>query len=204
AQPVVRRHRQRHARIDARELFDADAVVQRRHPGAAVLLGELDAEQAERGELRHQLAGKVLLLVPLAHVRPHLRLRELADAAPQQILLFGKPEVHQRIRIARGQSVASDAGQSPLLTVATTSAYVLRAVFCTHARRDPSVDQAGSNACFAPETACLWRSRLNRNNRPSRSVNAIAPLPAGPQPNISPGTGAALTNSLIVSPSSCS
>ena len=43
AQTVVRGHRQRDRRIDAREFLDADAVVDRRQPRAAVLLGELDA-----------------------------------------------------------------------------------------------------------------------------------------------------------------
>ena len=91
----MRRHRQRNAGVDARELLDADAVVDRRHAGAAVLLRELDAQQAERGQLRHQLDRKVLLLIPLAHVRPHFCLRELAHAAAEQHLLLGGTEVHQ-------------------------------------------------------------------------------------------------------------
>ena len=94
AQAVVRGDRQRHGRIDARELLDADAVVDRRHAGAAVLLGKLDAEQAERRQLRHQLGGEMLVLVPLADVRPDFGFGELADAAAQQFLLFGRPEVH--------------------------------------------------------------------------------------------------------------
>ena len=52
AQPVVRGDRQRDRRIDARELLDADAVVDGRHAGAAVFLGKLDAHETERGELR--------------------------------------------------------------------------------------------------------------------------------------------------------
>jgi len=35
---------------------------------------------------------------------------------------------------------------------------------------------------------------------PSRLVNAIVPLPAGPHPNIRPGTGGSLTNSLNSEP----
>ena len=83
------------AGIDARELLDADAVVERRHAGAAVLLRELDAEQPERRELRHQLDRKMLRLVPLADVRADFGLGELADGAAQQLLLFGQPEVHE-------------------------------------------------------------------------------------------------------------
>ena len=82
------------AGIDARQLFDADAVVDGRHAGAAVLLGQLDAQQAERGELRDQLGRKVLRLVPLADVRPDFGFGELANAAAQQLLLFGQPEIH--------------------------------------------------------------------------------------------------------------
>ena len=94
AEAVVRRDRQRDRRIDARELLDADAVVDRRHPRAAVLLRELDAHQPERGQLRQQLDGKVLRLVPLHDVRPDLGFGELADGAPQQLLLVGQTEIH--------------------------------------------------------------------------------------------------------------
>ena len=95
AEAVVRGHRQRDGRIDARELLDADAVVDRRHAGAAVLLRELDAEQPERSQLRPQLGREVLRLVPFADVRPDLGLRELADAAAEQDLLLGRTEVHE-------------------------------------------------------------------------------------------------------------
>ena len=80
--------------------------------------------------------------------------------------------------------------------------YFFRPLFCAHARCDPSVDHAGSSAFFAADTDSLCLLRSNRKSRPSRSVKAIAPLPAGPQPNISPGTAFSLTNSLIVSPAS--
>ena len=92
---VVRGHRQRDGGIDARKLLDADAVVDRRHPGAAVLLVELDAEQPERRQLRPQLGREVLFLIPLADVRPNLGFREFADAAAEQDLLLGRTEVHE-------------------------------------------------------------------------------------------------------------
>ena len=44
-----------------------------------------------RGE---QLARKVLRLVPLHDVRPQLGFRELANAAAQQVLILGQPDVH--------------------------------------------------------------------------------------------------------------
>src|SRR5262252_3082486 len=90
------------------------------------------------------------------------------------------------------------------LTAATISAYFFRAPFCTQASFDPSVDHAGRSAFFAAGTDTLWRLRSNRNSRPSRSVKAIVPLPAGPHPNINPGTGDSFTNSLMVSPTSIS
>ena len=87
AQPVVRGDGQRDRRIDARELLDADAVVDRRHRRAAEFFRELNAHQSERGELREQLAWELLRLVPLARVRPQLGFGEFADAAPQQLLI---------------------------------------------------------------------------------------------------------------------
>ena len=96
AEPVVGRHRQGDRRIDAGQLFDADAVVDGGHAGAAVLFRKLDAHQSEGGELRDQLGGKLLRLIPLAHVRADLGLGELADAAAQQLLLRGQTKVHRR------------------------------------------------------------------------------------------------------------
>ena len=96
AQPVVGRHRQRDRRIDAGQLFDADAVVDGGHAGAAVLFRKLDAHQSERGELRDQIGGKLLRLIPFAHVRADLGFGELADAATEQLLLRGQTKVHRR------------------------------------------------------------------------------------------------------------
>ena len=44
----------------------------------------------------HQFSGKVLRLIPLAHVRADFGLGELADAAAQQLLLRGQTKVHRR------------------------------------------------------------------------------------------------------------
>src|SRR5439155_2887495 len=64
AEAVVRGHRERDAGIDPRELLDADAIIDRRHAGAAVRLRNLNAEQAERSELGNEFRGKVLRLIP--------------------------------------------------------------------------------------------------------------------------------------------
>jgi hypothetical protein len=89
AQPIVRGNRQRNRRVDARELFDADAVVDRRQSGAAVLLRKLNARQPERAEPRPEVARKALRLVPGHHIRTDFCLGELADCFPEQ-LLFGR------------------------------------------------------------------------------------------------------------------
>jgi len=66
-----------------------DAVVERRHAGAAVLLGVLNAQQPEHRQLRHQVGGKMLRLIPFANVRADLGFGELTYRAAQQLLLFG-------------------------------------------------------------------------------------------------------------------
>ncbi len=67
--------------------------------GAAVRVGHLDAEEAELAEAGHQLGRKVLRLVPLANVRQDFVLRELANAAAQQLLIRGQAEVHGAPRL---------------------------------------------------------------------------------------------------------
>ena len=97
AQPVVGGHRQGDGGIDTGQLFDADAVVDGGHAGAAVLLRKLNAHQSRgRRAAGTQFSGKLLGLIPLAHVRPDLGLGELADAAAQQLLLRGQTKVHRR------------------------------------------------------------------------------------------------------------
>ena len=94
AEAVVRRDRQRDGRVDARELLQAEAVVDGGHPGAAPLLGELNPHQAQVGQLRDERARKLLRLVPLAHERTDLAFGELADRLPQQLLFVGELEMH--------------------------------------------------------------------------------------------------------------
>ncbi len=111
-EPVVRGHRQRHARIDARELFDADAVVDGAHAGAAVGLGELDAHQAEVGQLRQQFLGKVLRFVPLHDVGPNFGFGEFANALAKERLLVGQREIHCDNYICRRTDVVDGSRRS--------------------------------------------------------------------------------------------
>jgi hypothetical protein len=91
---VVRGDRQAHGRVDSCQLFDRDAVVNRRHGGTAEFLGKLDSHEPQRRELRDELLRKELLFIPLHDMRANFGLRELADTAAQQLLLVSQPEVH--------------------------------------------------------------------------------------------------------------
>ena len=81
-------------RIDAREFLDAEAVVDGRHAGPAVLLWKLDAEQPEVGELRKELRWEALGLVPGHDVRPDVCVREFSQTPPQHELFVAEPEIH--------------------------------------------------------------------------------------------------------------
>ena len=94
AQTVVRRDGERHRGTDAGQLFDADAVVDRRERGAAVFFGKLHAGKTERGEFRQEIVRELLRLVPLHDVGTDLGFRELADRPAQQVLLLSRAKVH--------------------------------------------------------------------------------------------------------------
>ena len=97
AQAVVRGHRQRDRRIDARQLLDADAVVDRRHrrrrrtprgtgcPSARAPPSFGSSSIGKCCASSHSLTcGRISAL------------GELADGAAQQLLLVGQTEVHGR------------------------------------------------------------------------------------------------------------
>ena len=94
AQTVVRRDRERHRGTHARQFFDADAVVDRRERRAAVFLWKLNAGEPERRELRQEIVGELLRLVPLHDVWTDLGFREFADRPAQQFLLLSRAKVH--------------------------------------------------------------------------------------------------------------
>ena len=76
-EPVVRGHRQRNRRIDARQLFDADAVLDRRHAGAAVGLRHLNAGQSEGRELGQEAPAGTPALRPTPSRAGESRLRQI-------------------------------------------------------------------------------------------------------------------------------
>ena len=97
-QAVVGRDAERDRRIHAREFLDAEAVVHRGHARPAQRFRELDAHQAEVGQLRQQRHREVLRLVPGHDVRTDLAFGELADAVAQQALIVGQVEIHERLQ----------------------------------------------------------------------------------------------------------
>ena len=75
------------ARVAARELLDHEHVREEVGPGAAVLLRQADAHQAELGELREDVAREVVLAVPLGRVRLDLGADEVARERLDLLLL---------------------------------------------------------------------------------------------------------------------
>ena len=98
AQRRVRAHRDRHARVDARELLDGERVCSVSPPAAAVLLGERDPHQPELAHLGHDLVGEALLAVELLGHGRDLLLGEVADGLLEQPVVVGEVEVHAAAR----------------------------------------------------------------------------------------------------------
>ena len=90
----MRGHRDRHRRVDPRQLLDGDRVRERVGPGAAVLLREGHAHQAELGELGDQLVREAVLAVELGGYRRDPLLGELADGRANELVLGREVEVH--------------------------------------------------------------------------------------------------------------
>src|SRR4051812_24588029 len=86
--------RDRHRRVHACQLLDRDRVGEVVRSAAAVLLGIGDSHQPEPAELLHDLVREALLAVELLGDRPHLLLGEVANEAPDVLLLGAELEVH--------------------------------------------------------------------------------------------------------------
>src|SRR4030095_11517565 len=94
----VRRERDRHRRVDARQLLDGDRVGERVGPGAAVLLRERHSHEPELGELRDQLVGEAVVAVERGGDRSYPLRRELADGRADELVLGREVEVHSAER----------------------------------------------------------------------------------------------------------
>src|SRR5262249_30012606 len=96
AERRVRGHGDRERGVDPPELLDRQRVGQRVGPGAAVLLGEGDGEQAELGGLAQLVEREAGGAVELLGDRRDLALGELAHGVAEEAVLFGEIEVHTR------------------------------------------------------------------------------------------------------------
>ena len=95
-----RRHRDRNVGVEpggdaagaagAGQLLDPDRVVQVGAALAAVLLGELEAEETELGAAPVELTGEFPRLLPLVDVRRDLLADEAADGLPQLLVLLAE------------------------------------------------------------------------------------------------------------------
>ena len=72
----------------ARDLLHGDHVGQRVEPGAAVLLGEGQTQEAQPAHLLHDIGGEVLMLVEVAGRRRHDLVGELAGHLAHLAVLF--------------------------------------------------------------------------------------------------------------------
>ena len=89
--------RQRDAQrlVDAAELLDRHAQRGEVATGAAVLLGEHDAEQTELAHRPHDVDREVVVTVPLRSVRRDLGLGELAHRLTQHLVLVAQLPCHR-------------------------------------------------------------------------------------------------------------
>src|SRR5581483_7569831 len=92
----VRGDGDRDRRVDARQLLDRERVRHGVAAGAAVLLRDRDAHQAELGELAHELVREAPLAIELLGDRLDPRLRELPYRSAQELLLVGQLVVHAK------------------------------------------------------------------------------------------------------------
>ena len=93
-QRVVDRQNHTAAGTDPTDLLDDEAVGQRIHPRAVVLLGYEDPCEAQLSGLGEELAWKIARLVDLLRLGPYHLLGELPHGISQQTLFFTELDTH--------------------------------------------------------------------------------------------------------------
>src|SRR5262249_43162483 len=83
-------------RIDTGNLFHDDRVVDITVSGAAERFGKYGAEHAQAAKFAKNIEREMLRLIPLHHVRTHLRFGEIADRLAELILFWGKSEIQTK------------------------------------------------------------------------------------------------------------
>jgi hypothetical protein len=95
AQAVVTRDGERQRTVDAGRLLHCNGVRRHVESRAAVGFGDLDAEQPELRQLRHDLAREALLFVPLARSRCHPLPEKRSKTVPQDRVMLTQLEFHE-------------------------------------------------------------------------------------------------------------
>ena len=98
------RHRDGDRRVDAGQLLDRDGIRESVAAAAFVLLRNRDAHEPQLGKLGDDVVGKAMLAVELLRDRRDAPLREIAHGAAEQLVLFGKIEIHEERRPASSVS----------------------------------------------------------------------------------------------------
>ena len=93
-QPDVDRDEGPEGRLAALDLLADERLGNEIEPGAAVFLGDDDAEQAELGHARDRVHVQVVVDVVLDRVRQHALVHELADGRLHLSLLGRELEIH--------------------------------------------------------------------------------------------------------------
>ena len=91
--PGVHRHDDAQRRVDVFEFLAGQAERDVVHPGAAVLDGHRDAEQAELGHLRQDVLVEAVRAVEFLDARRNLTGAPLAHGLLEQALFVGQVEV---------------------------------------------------------------------------------------------------------------
>src|SRR5262249_10957297 len=98
---VMRREKERDARIRASDFFNNYGKAQRVETSPAVVLRNHDTEKPQVGHFRNQLAGKTRRLITFAGAGRNFCLGEITDGLLQQILLSRQLKIHCRFKILR-------------------------------------------------------------------------------------------------------
>ena len=101
AEPVVRRDRQRNGGTHARELFDADAVVDARHRRIRRTPRRTGSPSARAPRASAAGPSGTPAPRPIHHVRAHLGFGKFTNRAPQDVLVLAQPKIHRREFIMR-------------------------------------------------------------------------------------------------------
>ena len=106
-QRVVHIDENRDRRVYGGDGFDRKDGVKEGAAGSPVRLGDFDAHDAQREELRHKARSELLRLIHASHMRLNFFLRELADGGEEKLLLLGEVRERGSGAMSRGQAESS-------------------------------------------------------------------------------------------------